>query len=178
MAGKVVGVFADVSNLYYCIGKKFSGRKLAYDKYLKQAVGTHELYRAFAYGAQLNDEAVNFITCLRHFGYDTKYKKPKQYVAPSVAPNCPKCGEILPAEKREIRKADWDVGIAMDVVRLIDRLDIVVIGSADGDLSPLVEWIKEKGRRCVVLACGISRDLKNVADHWTEIDEPLLEDAT
>src|SRR5436190_2371492 len=168
MAGKVVGVFVDVSNLYYCIGKKYR-RKLNYEKYLKQAINGQELYRAFAYGAQLNDKAVDFITCLRHYGYDPKYKKPKQYFTTNTLQTCPNCNVKLTTDKKENRKADWDVGIAMDVVRIIDRLDTVVIGSADGDLVSLVEWVKEKGRLCTVLACGISRDLKDVVDHWEEI---------
>lgn len=155
---RVIALFADVGNLYYCVGKKFDSRKLDYAKYLKAVVGEDTLYRAFAYGTQLNDEAVRFITCLKHVGFEPKYKKPR------------------PADSaKEGKRVDWNVGISMDVVRLIDRVDTVVLGSAEAGLVPLVEWVKEKGVRCHVRACGISRELKDAADEYVELEEDLLE---
>jgi uncharacterized LabA/DUF88 family protein len=158
---KRVGLFADITNLYHSVGKRFSGRKLDYKKYIDKATGSDEIYRAFAYGTQINAEAVSFISCLRHFGYDPKYKRPKY---------------IGQKESIDGRKSDWYIGMAMDVVRLIDRLDIVIIGSSDPDLVPLIQWIKEKGVRCIIMACGISKELKDIADYYIEINETLLED--
>lgn len=154
-----LGIFADVSNLYYCVGKKWEGRKLNYEKYLEIAQGDSMRIRAIAYGAQVADEAVNFISALRHFGYETKYRQPK--VSRGV-------------DGKEIRKADWDVGIAMDVVRILPRLDIVILGTADPDMVPLVNFIQERGSIARIVACGISRELKDVADSFLEITEPML----
>ncbi len=117
-----IGVFIDLQNQYYCVNKKFEGRKLDYKKYLEAAVGDHELYRAHAYGSQLDREASAFITCLKFIGFETHYRKP----------------QIINEELGRYRN-DWDVGIAMDIVRCIHKLDIVVIGSSDRDLTPLVE---------------------------------------
>lgn len=155
-------VFADVSNLYYCIGRKYDGRKLDYERLFARVRDFGTVQRAFAYGTQVNQEASNFISCLRKLGYTTKYKQPKMSDTP---------GE----EKKVIRKADWDVGIAMDAVRMSDKVDTIILCSSDPDLVPLVEWIKDQGIRCIVLACGISRELKEVADQYFEIDAELLE---
>lgn len=155
-------MFIDISNLYYCVGKRFEGRKLDYQKLMDLAGSFGPLHRATAYGAQVKDEATSFITCLRKIGYDTKYKEPRSD------------GE---GDKRSIRKADWEVGIAIDVVRLVGRVDVIVLCSANAMFAPLVHWVKDQGVRVVVVACGISRELKDSADQWAEIGEDLLEEA-
>lgn len=200
-----MGVFVDISNIYYCVGKRFN-RKVNYEKYLKTAIGSNVVFRAYAYGAQYGTEANRFLDCLRGFGYTPRYKKPKEFDNPDYKINLEifdaAYAALTPVEgavqafkaedmkqmkdsmdavkkvlrgKKDIRKADWDVGLAIDVVRIVDRVDQVVIGSADGDLAPLVEWVKEQGCRCIVFACNISRELRDVADEVIEIDEALLE---
>ena len=162
-----IALFADVGNLYYCVGKRFEGgkpnyAKLDYAKLYAIAASFGTLSRAFAYGSQVSDEAINFINCLKKLGYDPKYK-------------CPKTVES--EGNKIVRKSNWNVGIAMDVVRMIEhkRVDVVILASADADLVPLVQWVKDHGVRCIVLACGISRELKDAADQFIEIGEEYLE---
>lgn len=154
-----VGIFVDIGNLYYCVGKRWEGRKLNYEEYLSVAQGESIRIRATAYGTQLADEAMTFISALRHFGYETKYQQPK------ISQN---------ADGEKIRKADWDVGIAMDVVRMVGRLDTVILGTADPDMVPLVKYIQERGSVARIVACGISRELKDAADSYFEITEDML----
>lgn len=195
---KKVGVFVDVSNLYYTIMSKFNDR-LNYSKYLDIAIGKDTLYRAYAYGAQMGTEAQGFIDTLKTLGYIPKYKKPKEYDNPDFRINIEVIEELIKDQvgkyhpdhhqemmdsfeairkvirgKQSIRKADWDVGIAMDIVRIADRLDVVVIGTADGDLAPVVRWAQDKGCECMIFACTISRELRETADKVIEIDESLL----
>lgn len=158
---KMIGIFVDVSNLYYCIGKKFPEKKLDYLAYLTLAQGENAIYRARAYGIELDKEASKFKTCLKHYGYEPIYKAPKIY-------------ENKETGEKHYRRMSWNVGITTDVVRLIDKLDIIILGSSDPELVPLVEWIKEKGRECLILACGISRELKAVANGYKEITEDYL----
>jgi uncharacterized protein (TIGR00288 family) len=157
---KRIGVFCDISNMYYCIGKKFKKRKLDYRKYIAYAKDLGEISHAIAYGAQMQREAVAFIQCLKNFGYEPKYKAPKNY------------------HNRDNfrRKADWDVGIAIDIVRKINEMDMIILGTADGDLTAVVEWAKEQGKDVIVLACGISRELKDAATKFIEIPESMLEE--
>jgi uncharacterized LabA/DUF88 family protein len=157
---KRIGVFADVSNLYYCISLKFKGRKLDYKAYYDFVVDLGDVQQAIAYGAQVENEAASFIHCLKEIGFTPKYKKPKAFH-----------GEGTKLK----RKADWDVGIVIDIVNMIDRLDLVVLGTADGDLEPLVSWVRQKGIDVIIVACGISRELKETATKFIEIPESLLE---
>lgn len=155
-----IGVFVDVSNLYYCIGKKFgTNKKLDYKKYYEWAESKGNIMQAIAYGAQLENEATGFIHCLKLSGYSPKFKRPKQFQT---------------STEKEARKADWDVGIAIDIVSMIDRLDTVILGTADGDLEPVVKWARDRGVTVIVMACGISRDLKNIANEYIEIPESML----
>ena len=58
---KRIGVFVDVSNIYYCIGKKYEYRKLDYRKYLDFITDLGELVKVIAYGSQMSNEAAGFI---------------------------------------------------------------------------------------------------------------------
>lgn len=158
---KRVGVFIDVSNLYYCIRRKYTDRKLDYKAYIDFCGSLGTIQKAMAYGADMGTgSAKKFIYCLEQLGFETKYKMPKSYNNTEGAIS---------------RKADWDVGITIDIVDMIDRIDILILGTADGDLEPLVRWAQRKGVTVIVLACGISRDLKDAATKFIEIPESMLE---
>jgi len=159
---KRLGIFVDVSNLYYCVGKKFPTRKLDYRKYLSFVKGLGDVSIAVAYGAQISGQANGFIYCLKSIGFQTKFKSPKSYKNPED-------DFILK------RKADWDVGITMDIVNMIDRIDMIILGTGDGDMLPVVEWAMAKGVEVVVIACGISKDLRDHATKTIEIPESFLE---
>lgn len=159
MTGSLL-VIADVSNLYYCIKNKYGNqRRLDYRKFLSTAgrFGS-DVYKAVAYGSSINSQADQFRTALRKMGFQTKYKSPK----------------ILRHEGREERKADWDVGITIDIVEELQHVSTVILGSADGDMAPCVRHIREQGRECHIIACGISYELVRAATSTTEITEDML----
>jgi uncharacterized LabA/DUF88 family protein len=154
-------LFVDVGNVYYCIGKRFGERKLDYQKLYERAcrIAGGPLRRATAYASQVTNEAELFFSCLEKIGFETKWKRPQ-----------------LGKQKTVIRKADWDVGICIDVVRIVPRIDTVILCSSDSDLVPLIQWVHEQGVKCIVLACGVSNEIKEVATRTFEITEDLLED--
>jgi uncharacterized LabA/DUF88 family protein len=147
-------VIADVSNLYHCIRKRFGNRKLDYGKFLLNCREHGDIYRAIAYGGRLSEEADQFIAYLKHCGWEPSFKETKIF---------------YDSAGRETRKADWDVGITVDVIRILSNVDIVILGSADGDFKPLIEFIQQQGKRCYVYACKISRDLRDVANSVREV---------
>lgn len=153
-----LGIFIDVSNLYYSISKRYNG-KLDYSKLMKFLKDIGDVKRAIAYGAQIGNKASSFIYCLKGLGFETKYKKPKTYERENIS----------------YRKADWDVGITIDVIDNINDFDIIILGTADGDLLPLVDWIKKQNKEVIIVACNISSRLKTVASRFIEIPESLLE---
>jgi uncharacterized LabA/DUF88 family protein len=156
-----IALLADVSNLYYCVNRKFNGRKLNYKFLLEKATGDDKLYKACAYGTFLNDDTGKFITALQHLNYETKFIDPKIHTKADG--------------KKEYWNADWSVGITIDVVRLISRVDTVVLASSMVNLVPLVEWIREQSVKTVIMSCGIPQALKRTADRYVELDESYLE---
>ena len=147
-----VAVFVDVGNQFYCINKKWEGRKLNYEEYKKRAATFGSVVRAFAYGTQIEGAASKFISCLYHLGFEPQYKT---------------------VEKNNWYS--WDVGMAMDMVRMCDKIDVAIVGNSSRTISPAVAYLKEKGIKVVVIGCGISKDVKDVCDQWVEINEDMLE---
>ena len=72
-----------------------------------------------------------------------------------------------------MKKGDWDVGIALDMIRLAPRLDALVLVSGDGDYVPLVEYLRNQGHRVEVVAFGKSTSAKLIAavDEFTDMDK-------
>lgn len=152
---KRLGLFLEVSNLYHTINKRYN-KKLNYKKYMEFVQSLGEVQQAIAYGAQVGNEAKGFLVCLREAGFMPKYKEPKEF-------------------HDGTKKANWDVGMAVDMISMMDRLDMIVLGSADGDFADLINYVQGKGLQVIVLACNISHELTNVATKCIEIPESLLE---
>lgn len=154
---KQVGVFVNVSDLYYAALGAFNGGKINYKKYLERAVGNDTLYRAFAYGVQMGDEAGPFISALKQYGFEPKYKQAR-----------------IVDKKPSINDTDWNVGIACDVFRIIDRIDTIILGTNDPNLTPLVEFVRDRGVKCVIYACNIPEELRYAANSCIELDFDVL----
>jgi len=155
-----VFVAADVSNLYYTLRLKFAGKKLNY-KYLMDECAKHgQIVHAIAYAAQINDQASKFFDCLSIYGFDLKIKTPKQYNRNN--------GQIT-------RKADHDVGIAVDMIRHCEKVHTIVLCTGDGDIVPAVEYVRSRGCRVIVYGSQISGDLKLACDKAYEISPAFLE---
>lgn len=145
-------LLVDASNLFHCINSKFPKRKLSY-KYLSQKCGG--TFKSIVYGAQMDHEADNFISKVESYGFTTKFKKPKSY-------------------GNNIRKADWDIGIAVDAFRYVNRYERLILCSGDGDFKPLVEYLTSIGKDVYVYGCRLSRDLRDTATYWEEITSEWL----
>lgn len=132
-----VGVFVDVQNMYYSARALYE-QKVDFGEILKEAVGNRQLVRAFAYVIQAdNEDEGTFFDALRERGYELRSKALLNFYGGTS-------------------KGDWDVGLAIDVVRMVDKLDVVVLISGDGDFKDLLQYVKEHGARAEVLAFGSS----------------------
>lgn len=152
------GIFVDVSNQFSTVASVHRGAKINYKGYLDSALRGRSLYRAFAYGVQLNTEANEFIFSLREIGFEPKYRIARKIDG-----------------RPSIKRTDRNMPLAMDVMRHLHKLDIVVIGSNDPDLVPLVAYIKERGIKVVIFACRVGSELRDVADEVIEVDNTVLE---
>jgi len=147
-----VGVFVDVSNLFY--SAKSAGVEVNYCRLLEHAVAGRDLIRACAYTGvdPDNPNQRRFIDFLRANGYKVVCKDIHKYEG----------GRI---------KANLDIEMAVDIMLLSENLDVVVIVSGDGDFVRLLQAVQLKGVRCEVISFGIStsNELIEAADHFTEI---------
>ena len=118
-----VGIFIDTQNLYHS-AKNLYKRKVNFGAILKEGVAGRKLVRAIAYviTTEREDEK-GFFEALEKLGIETKTKDLQIFFGGA-------------------KKADWDVGLAMDAVKLAPKLDAVVIVSGDGDFIPLVEYLQ------------------------------------
>jgi hypothetical protein len=74
-----------------------------------------------------------------------------------------------------MKKADWDVAIAIDAIRIAHKVDCVILASGDGDFVPLLQYLKQLGVQTEVVSFGksISANLKEEADIFMDLSEDL-----
>ncbi len=149
-----IGVFVDVQNMYYS-AKNLYKTKVNFKTLLIDAIAERRIIRAIAYviKADVKDENT-FYDALEEMGFEVKSKDLQVFYGGA-------------------KKGDWDVGIAMDVMRLAPKLDTVVLVSGDGDFSDLLEHAKSLGCRTEVLAFGktTSHKLMEVTDLFIDLDK-------
>ena len=150
-----VGVFVDAQNMYHSAKNLYKSR-VNFAEILKQAVGSRQLIRAFAYAIKTEGgEEKAFLEALQKAGFELKVKDL----------------QIFPGG---MKKGDWDVGIAIDAVILADKIDVAVLVEGDGDFVPLVEYLKtNKGVKVEVIAFGRSASSKLIqaANKFYDLDD-------
>ncbi len=149
-----VGVFLDAQNLYHSAKNLHQGR-VNFDNVLADALSDRQLVRAIAYVITTETgEEKSFFDALTKIGIETKTKDLQIFSSGS-------------------KKADWDVGLAIDAVKLASKLDVVVLASGDGDFVPLIEYLKMNGCQVEVISFGKSASgkLKEAADDFIDMDD-------
>ena len=152
-----VGVFVDVQNMFYAAKDRYASR-LDYIKLLDLTVGPRYLVAAYAYIVQIPEiDQSSFLALLEHNGYRIKAKD-------------------LRLRGDGSAKGDWDVGIAIDIVSMLDVLDVVILASGDGDFCPLAELIQQKNKRIEVIAFehNTAMDLQRTVDQFYPVGSELL----
>ncbi len=149
-----VGVFIDTQNVYHSARNLYQAR-VNFGAVLKDAVAGRKLVRAVAYviTTEAGDEK-NFFEALAKLGIETKTKDLQIFAGGA-------------------KKADWDVGLAVDAIKMAPRLDSVVIVSGDGDFIPLVEYLQTIGVQVEVVSFGKSTSgkLREVVDDFVDLSE-------
>lgn len=149
-----VGVFVDVQNLYYSARNIYNAR-INFNEVLKEAVGNRRLIRAIAYVVKADmPEEQSFFDALEKAGFEVKAKELQTFAGGH-------------------QKGDWDVGIAMDIIKQMNKVDVVVLASGDGDFQPLLEYLQMTGQLTETIAFGksTSSKIKELTDHFIDLDE-------
>lgn len=150
-----VGIFIDTQNLYHS-AKNLYGKKVNFGQVIKDALDGRVLIRATAYVITTESgEEKSFFEALGKVGITIKTKNL----------------QIFPGGAK---KADWDVGMAIDAISLSPKLDAVILVTGDGDFIPLVEYLKiTQGCQVEVVSFGksTSSKLMEVVDDFMDLDE-------
>lgn len=152
--GHRIGIFIDVQNIYYC-AKNLYNALPNYKAIVKEAAEDRQLVCAFAYVVSANmPKQEDFFDALRQTGIEVKQKDL----------------QIFPGG---IKKGNWDVGIAVDILRYMNRVDVVVLASGDGDFTELLDYLKNQGVKTEVMSFGrtTSKRLSEEADDFLDMDK-------
>ena len=149
-----VGVFVDLQNFYYS-AKQLYNAKVNFGQVLRDAVKDRVLTRALAYCIRPGDGSEKpFFEQLEKWGYEVRSKEVQVFAGGA-------------------KKGDWDVGITMDIIKQMNKLDAIVLASGDGDYIPLVDYVKNFGVRAELIAFGKSSSsrLVEVVDDFIDLDK-------
>jgi len=149
-----VGIFVDVQNMYHSAKNLYNAR-VNFKEILKAGLANRKLVAAIAYViTSPTKEEAPFFEALDKSGYKVKTKDL----------------QIFPGGAK---KADWDVGLSMDAIKLSPRVDVVVLVSGDGDYVPMLEYLQNHGLQMEVIAFGesSSRTLIETADDFIDLSK-------
>ena len=150
-----VGVFIDTQNLYHS-AKNIYRARVNFGNVLKDSVAGRRLIRARAYMVTTESgEEKAFLEALTKIGIEPRTKDLQVFFG-------------------GVKKADWDVGIAVDAITASTKLDTVILFTGDGDFVPLVEYLKvHAGCQVEVVSFGRSTSarLKDASDHFLDLDQ-------
>ena len=150
-----VGVFIDIQNLYHS-AKNLYGARVNYPELLKVLTNGRKFSRALAYVVRSDPSTgeESFFEALEKTGIEVMSKDIQVFSSGA-------------------KKADWDVGIAVDAIRMSDAFDIMILVSGDGDFVPLVkymQWGLGKGVEVAAFGKTTSSLLREAANTYIDLD--------
>jgi len=150
-----VGIFIDTQNVYHS-AKNLYHAKANFGAIVKEALGGRVLVRAIAYVATTESGEENaFFGALSKVGIETRTKPLQIFLGGA-------------------KKANWDIDMAMDAVKLAPKLDAIVLISGDGDFVSLVEYLQNThGTQVEAVSFGKSSSSKLIeaVDDFLDLDD-------
>ena len=149
-----VAILIDTQNLYHSAKNLYKSR-VNFGNVVKTALGGRKLIRALSYVVNTESgEESAFFEALEKLGIEIKTKDLQIFFGGA-------------------KKADWDVGLAIDAIKLSHKVDSIVIATGDGDFIPLVEYVKAQGCQVEVISFGRSSSsrLREAVDDFIDMDE-------
>ncbi len=151
-----LGVFVDVPNVLY--GVEAGAPPIDMGKLLAMLSEGRDVLRATAYAPVSDDprepvEQQKFVAPFVRHAYRIVTKPLKRFADGSV-------------------KGNFDVEMAIDLVTMSERLDVVTVVSGDSDFARAVEIVQSRGVRVEVAAFAgsTSVEMRALADHYVELD--------
>lgn len=151
-----LGIFIDVQNLYHS-AKNLYGARVNYRELIKHLTAGRKLIRAIGYvvKTETSEGESSFFDALKQAGIELRMKDIQIYPDGT-------------------KKADWDIGMAVDAIRMASFLDAIALVTGDSDFLPLVEYLKwGLGREAEIAGFGrtTSAKLKEAGDRFTPLED-------
>lgn len=149
-----VAIIIDTQNLYHS-AKNLYKAKVNFAAVVKAALGERKLIRAVAYVVNTESgEEQPFFEALEKIGIEIKTKDLQIFFGGA-------------------KKADWDVGMAVDSIKMAHKVDAIVLATGDGDFIPCVEYVKSLGCQVEAITFGrsASSGLRAAVDDFTDLDD-------
>ena len=149
-----VAILIDTQNLYHS-AKNLYHAKVNFGAVVKTALGNRKLIRAVSYVVNTESgEESAFFEALEKVGIEIKTKDLQIFYGGA-------------------KKADWDVGMAVDAIKLAHKVDAIVLVTGDGDFIPLVEYVKSQGCQVEAITFGRSASgkLRETVDDFIDMDD-------
>ncbi len=150
-------ILVDVQNMFYSAKHLYSG-KINYDQLLEVTSRRRKVVRAIAYAVGTPEiDQEKFVKLLYGLGFEIRMKD-------------------LKVRADGTAKGDWDMGIAIDAISLVDKVDCMVLVSGDGDYVPLVEHLKARGCRVEVYSfkSNTAQELITAATEYYQMDDKFI----
>ena len=149
-----IAVLVDVQNLYYSAKNLYKSR-INFKNLLNLVVYNRVLVRAIAYVIKADQKESEFFEALNIAGFEVKEKDLQVFYGGA-------------------KKGDWDVGIAMDAIRLGHKVDSIVLISGDGDFAPVVNYLQQS-LGCLVEVVAFKKtanhNLVQMSDDFIDIEK-------
>ncbi len=149
-----VAVIIDTQNLYHS-AKNLYKSKVNFANVVQKAVQDRKLIRAMSYVVNTESgEESAFFEALEKVGIEIKTKDLQIFYGGA-------------------KKADWDVGMVVDAIKLAHKVDAIIFATGDGDFIPGVEYIQSMGCQVEAITFGRSASsaLKASVDDFIDLDE-------
>jgi uncharacterized LabA/DUF88 family protein len=148
-----VAILIDTQNLYHS-AKNLYKAKVNFGAVVEAALGKRKLIRALSYVVNTESgEEAPFFEALEKVGIEIKTKDLQIFYGGA-------------------KKADWDVGLAVDAIKLAHKVDAIILATGDGDFIPLVEYVKSQGCQVEAITFGRSASgkLRETVDDFIDLD--------
>lgn len=143
-----VAVFVDVQNMYHSAKNLFNSN-VNFANLLEDVVGSRQLIRAIGYVVRAEGPKEQaFFDALEKSGFELKVKDIQTFAGGA-------------------KKADWDVGMAIDALTIAKHVDVVVLVTGDGDFTPLVSYLQNNEGNLVEVA-AFARSCSARLIEWTD----------
>ncbi len=149
-----VAIFIDTQNLYHS-AKNIYRSKVNFDAVVKRTLEGRKLVRAISYVVTTESgEEQSFFEALGKIGIEVKTKDLQIFYGGA-------------------KKADWDVGMAIDAIKHSQKVDAIILATGDGDFVPLVEYVRSQGCQveCIAFGKSSSARLRDIVDDFIDMDE-------